>query len=92
MLIEYFKSPSRVIALESRPYRSLLVAFAEALSRSGYSHNAGGCHAHIQTTEMYTRADPSVKLEALEAVIAPVTSASLPGICKPRVTRTMRRK
>lgn len=28
-------------------------------------------HAHIQTTEMYTRADPSVKLEALEAVIAP---------------------
>jgi integrase/recombinase XerD len=28
-------------------------------------------HAHIQTTEMYTRADPSVKLEAIEAVIAP---------------------
>jgi integrase/recombinase XerD len=28
-------------------------------------------HAHIQTTEMYTRADPSVKLEALEAMIAP---------------------
>ena len=28
-------------------------------------------HANIQTTEMYTRADPSVKLEALEAVIAP---------------------
>lgn len=28
-------------------------------------------HAHIQTTEMYTRADPSVKLEALESVIAP---------------------
>ena len=28
-------------------------------------------HAHMQTIEMYTRADPSVKLEALEAMIAP---------------------
>lgn len=28
-------------------------------------------HAHMQTTEMYTRADPSVKLEALEAMISP---------------------
>jgi integrase/recombinase XerD len=28
-------------------------------------------HAHLQTTEMYTRADPSVKLEALESMIAP---------------------
>jgi len=28
-------------------------------------------HAHMQTTEMYTRADPSVKLETLEAMIAP---------------------
>jgi site-specific recombinase XerD len=28
-------------------------------------------HAHMQTTEIYTRADPSVKLEALEAIIAP---------------------
>lgn len=28
-------------------------------------------HAHMQTTEIYTRADPSVKLEALESVIAP---------------------
>jgi len=28
-------------------------------------------HAHMQTTEMYTRADPSVTLEALEAMIAP---------------------
>lgn len=28
-------------------------------------------HAHLQTTEIYTRADPSVKLEALEAVMAP---------------------
>ena len=28
-------------------------------------------HAHMQTTEMYTRADPSVKLEALEKMIAP---------------------
>jgi hypothetical protein len=28
-------------------------------------------HAHMQTTEMYTRADPSVKLDALEAMIAP---------------------
>ncbi len=28
-------------------------------------------HASIRTTEIYTRADPSVKLEALEAVIAP---------------------
>jgi hypothetical protein len=25
----------------------------------------------MQTTEIYTRADPSVKLEALESVIAP---------------------
>jgi hypothetical protein len=25
----------------------------------------------MQTTEMYTRADPSVKLETLEAIIAP---------------------
>jgi integrase/recombinase XerD len=28
-------------------------------------------HAHMQTTEIYTRADPSVKLEALEAIVAP---------------------
>jgi len=28
-------------------------------------------HAHMQTTELYIRADPSVKLEALEAMIAP---------------------
>jgi len=28
-------------------------------------------HAHMETTEMYTRVDPSVKLEALEAMIAP---------------------
>jgi integrase/recombinase XerD len=28
-------------------------------------------HAHMQTTEMYTRADPSVKLEALESVMPP---------------------
>jgi site-specific recombinase XerD len=28
-------------------------------------------HAHMQTTEIYTRADPSVKLEALESMIAP---------------------
>ena len=28
-------------------------------------------HANMQTTEMYTRADPSVKLEAVESVIAP---------------------
>jgi integrase/recombinase XerD len=28
-------------------------------------------HAHMQTTEMYTRADPSVKLDALEAIVAP---------------------
>ncbi len=28
-------------------------------------------HAHMQTTEIYTRADPSVKLETLESAIAP---------------------
>jgi len=28
-------------------------------------------HANMQTTEMYTRVDPSIKLEALEAVMAP---------------------
>lgn len=28
-------------------------------------------HAHMQTSEMYTRADPSVKLEALESVMPP---------------------
>ena len=28
-------------------------------------------HASMQTTEMYTRVDPSIKLEALEAVTAP---------------------
>jgi integrase/recombinase XerD len=28
-------------------------------------------HASIQTTEIYTRVDPSVKLEMLESVIAP---------------------
>ena len=28
-------------------------------------------HSSMQTTEIYTRADPSVKLEALESVIAP---------------------
>jgi len=28
-------------------------------------------HASIQTTEIYTRVDPSVKLETLESVIAP---------------------
>lgn len=33
-------------------------------------------HAHMQTSEMYTRADPSVKLEALEAMIAPKLRSS----------------
>jgi site-specific recombinase XerD len=28
-------------------------------------------HAHVQTTEIYTRADPSVKLEVLEAAMPP---------------------
>ncbi len=28
-------------------------------------------HAHMQTTEIYTRVDPSVKLEALESVVPP---------------------
>ena len=28
-------------------------------------------HSSIQTTEIYTRADPSVKLEALESIVAP---------------------
>ena len=28
-------------------------------------------HAHMQTAEIYTRADPSVKLETLESAIAP---------------------
>ncbi len=28
-------------------------------------------HSNMQTTEMYTRADPSVKLEALESIVAP---------------------
>lgn len=28
-------------------------------------------HANMQTTEIYTRADPSVKLEALESVVPP---------------------
>jgi len=28
-------------------------------------------HASMQTTEMYTRADPSVKLETLESIVAP---------------------
>lgn len=28
-------------------------------------------HAHMQTTEIYTRADPSIKLEALNAMTAP---------------------
>ena len=28
-------------------------------------------HANMQTTEMYTRADPSVKLEALESIVPP---------------------
>lgn len=28
-------------------------------------------HANMQTTEMYTRADPSIKLEALDAITAP---------------------
>lgn len=28
-------------------------------------------HAHMQTTEMYTRADPSIKLETLNATTAP---------------------
>jgi site-specific recombinase XerD len=28
-------------------------------------------HAHLQTTEIYTRADPSIKLEALESVMPP---------------------
>lgn len=28
-------------------------------------------HAHLQTTETYTRVDPSVKLEALESIVPP---------------------
>lgn len=41
-------------------------------------HTGGGVtgslwlgHANMQTTEMYTRVGPSVKLEALESIIAP---------------------
>jgi site-specific recombinase XerD len=37
-------------------------------------------HAHTQTTEMYTRVDPSVKLEALESVVPPkLRSGALQG-------------
>jgi len=28
-------------------------------------------HANMQTTEIYTRADPSVKLEALDSIVPP---------------------
>ena len=28
-------------------------------------------HANMQTTEIYTRVDPSVKLEVLESIVAP---------------------
>jgi hypothetical protein len=31
-------------------------------------------HSSVQTTEIYTRADPTVKLETLEAAIAPKLS------------------
>ena len=31
-------------------------------------------HADMQTTGMYTRVDPSVKLEALESVMPPTTT------------------
>jgi hypothetical protein len=37
-------------------------------------------HAHIQTTEIYTRIDPSIKLEALDAVTPTVTARrAFPG-------------
>jgi integrase len=29
-------------------------------------------HASVQTTEVYTRADPSIKLEAIEAITPPL--------------------
>ena len=53
MLAEYFKSPSRVIELQSRPGGGLLVEFAHALSRSGYSNNAGGCHLRAAEHFLY---------------------------------------
>jgi len=36
-------------------------------------------HAKTQTTEMYTRVDPAVKLEALESVVPPKLRS---GRCK----------
>lgn len=56
-------------------------------------------HAHMQTTEMYTRADPSVKLEALEAMVAPklrsgrfrATDKLIASLTSPSVMRSTRR-
>lgn len=55
-------------------------------------------HAHMQTTEMYTRVDPSVKLEALEAVVAPklrsgrfkATDALIASLTTPPVMRSQK--
>lgn len=40
MFTEYFKSPSRIRELRSRPGGTLLEGFAEALNRSGYSKSS----------------------------------------------------
>ena len=59
MLKQFFDSPLQIQALRNGPTKDLRKV---ALWLG---------HAHIQTTEIYTRADPSVKREALESVIAP---------------------
>jgi len=44
MLAKYFKSSSRILDIRSRPGGKLLEAFAQALSRAGYSSTAGTHH------------------------------------------------
>ena len=54
--------------------RHALRVVRRPLAHSCASRSPGGTllgHAHMQTTEIYTRADPSVKLEALESMMPP---------------------
>lgn len=53
MLAKYFKSPSRILEMQSRPGGNLLEAFAQALSCSGYSNGAGSNHLRAAEHFLY---------------------------------------
>ena len=67
MLSQFFEAPARIRAIGCSPSGSLLEDFAEDLRKLLLWLG----QANMQATKMYTRPEPSIKLEALEAVTAP---------------------